>query len=764
MKVRGIAGTISIMILPLLTLTGCASFRAPSVSVNVAPKEPVIEKPAEADEKPAEDETDTQIIPEAEAMMTAGDNLIPGGDFSYSDSSWGVYTESGGSASFSVSSGTGTLKISDPGKVAHAVQLYVGGFELLQGGKYVFSAQIESDAERTFEWRIQLNGGDYHPYIDLEDVKIGPEKIKLSAEFTMEEASDPSPRMCFNLGDADREQGLESHTIVLDNVTLVMIDDSNAKKVENMGELNAINLNQIGYRPDDEKRAVFRSLEGDRFFSVVDAKSGKTVFEGTAEDGITFGTSGDKVGYGDFSEVKAPGIYKVKYAGNESYEFEIGNGVYDDALTDTVRMLYLQRCGIALPEQLAGDFTHEACHTEEAKIYGTEEMIEVSGGWHDAGDYGRYTGPGAKAAADLMLAFELFTDSFTESLNIPESGNGIPDVLNEAKYELDWLLKMQSDDGGIYHKVTGLNFDGFVKADECTEELYVLPISKTSTADFAGVMYMAARVFGKYDADFAAKCEKAADRAVDAYLARIDEKNYTNPKDVLTGEYADGCSADEFLWAICEGYKTTGDARFEKLLDKVDFSRITNDGFGWADMSGYAYYAYLSSPGKMNCEFDIENRFYKMCDELKSNALSGEAYGCTIVDEYVWGSNMIVANNGMALLMAHSLTGNEEYRQAAKRQLDYLFGTNTNSYCFLTGYGTQSPVNPHHRPSQAIGKCMKGMLIGGPDSRLEDPYAQAVLAGLPKARCYTDNAQSYSCNEITIYWNSPLCFLIAGLK
>ncbi len=153
-----------------------------------------------------------------------------------------------------------------------------------------------------------------------------------------------------------------------------------------------------------------------------------------------------------------------------------------------------------------------------------------------------------------------------------------------------------------------------------------------------------------------------------------------------------------------------------------------------------------------------------MCDMLTDTSLTKEAYGVTITGDYPWGSNMTVANNGMALLMAYKLTGNKDYELAAKRQLDYLLGTNCNSYCFLTGHGTQAPLHPHHRPSQAVGKCMQGMLVGGPDSRLEDPYAQAVLYGLPDGRCYTDNDQSYSCNEITIYWNSPLVFLLAGFR
>lgn len=719
--------------------------------------------------KTPETETGTKQETEQETKRKIEDdapvNLISSGDFKEPSSAWRIYTESGGSADLSIGGGTLTVKIADPGRVDHAVQLYCDGFEMLEGAKYMFSADISSDVDRYFEWRIQVNGGDYHPYARLENVSIGPEKTRITTEFTMTEPSDPAPRLCFNLGDKDNSQALGSHNVYISDLSLVMTDGSNAKKVDTLGESSDINVNQIGYRPQDEKRAVIRDVNKDTGFEVIDKNSGETVLKGSITPGNTLGSSGDNVGYADMTELKTPGIYFVRCANSgDSYEFTIGDGVYDDALIDSQRMLYLQRCGIELPEDLAGAFEHAACHTEEAQVYGGKEYVEVSGGWHDAGDYGRYASPAAKAVADLLLAYECFPDSFGDDNNIPESGNGVPDVLDEARYELEWLHKMQSDDGGVYHKVTGVTFDGFVRADECTEKLYVFAESKTATADFAGVMYMAARVYEDIDKEFADKCLGAADRALLAYIRHKEDRNFTNPSGVNTGEYGDSCSQDEYLWAICEGYKTTGDKRFEEMLPDVDMTKIKVDGFGWQDMSGYAYFAYLTAAKPMRGGDEMKDRFYRMCDDLKELSLNGESYGSTIADDYPWGSNMTIANNGMALLMAYKLTGNGDYQRAAKRQLDYLFGTNSTSYCFLTGYGTKCPKDPHHRPGQAVGECMKGMLVGGPDSALEDPYAKAVLTGLPKARCYTDNNQSYSCNEITIYWNSPLCFLLAGLK
>ncbi len=761
-KNRSITGII-FAIFASVVLAGCSI----GANVPVPPGDPPAipaSDPGETADEP-DDKDSGQKNEEETSSSETGINLIPGADFKDTNSNWGIYTESGGSGSFSVSGGKLTMKISDPGKVAHAVQLYCGGFELLQGAKYAFSADISSDVDRIFEWRIQMNGGDYHPYVGIKEFEIGPEPVMLTSEFVMEESSDPAPRLCFNFGDALRAQGLEAHNIYISNISLVMLDDTNAKKVEKMGELLDVNINQIGYRQKDEKRAVLRNAAADgESFSIVNAADDKVVYEGKVTPGIQLGQSGDHVGYAVFSDYTTPGRYKVRSAsGSESYEFDIKDDVYSSALLDSLRMLYLQRCGCELPESLAGDFAHGICHDEEAQIYGSKRYVEVSGGWHDAGDYGRYASPAAKAVADLLLAYDLFPEAFDDNNNIPESGNGIADILDEARYELEWLLKMQADDGGVYHKVTGLTFDGFVKADECTEKLYVFPESKTATADFAGVMFMASRSYRGIDDEFAEKCKNAADRALTAYIKHKDDRNFTNPPEVNTGEYGDGNSMDEFLWAIMEAHKTTGDSKYEKMLEYVDLERITDDDFGWEDMSGYAYYAYLTSPYKLDLDV-LKERFFAMCDKYKDMALSGEAYGVTMIDEYPWGSNMYIANNGMALLMAYKLTGNKDYELAAKRQLDYIFGVNCNSYCFLTGYGTQAPLHPHHRPSQAIGKCMKGMLVGGPDSSLEDPYAQAVLAGLPKARCYTDNDQSYSCNEITIYWNSPLVFLLAGFK
>lgn len=700
---------------------------------------------------------------ESEEEIVIGQNIIPNGDFFENSSKWNMHQESGGSATYTTS-GKLRVRIASPGRKAHSVQMYCDGFELLHLAEYEASFDISSSVDRFIEWRIQVNGGDYHPYYLDEHLEIGPDEKHVTAKFVMEEASDPAPRLCFNLGDAGNEQGLERHEVVIDNVSLVLQNASNAKKVDISVDESNININQIGYRPNDFKRAVFRDASKDKTFEVINAENGKSVYSGDLVEVKNYGTSYDNVAWGDFSAVTLPGTYFIKADNSgESFEFNISEDVYDDAFNSVCKMLYLQRCGMPLTKDYADDFSHGACHTESAYLYEGHEPIDVTGGWHDAGDYGRYTVPGAKTVADMMLAYESYPDAFSDETGIPESGNNIADVLDEVRYELEWLLKMQSENGGIYHKVTGLNFDGIVKPDKCTETLYVLPESKTATGDFAAVMFMASRVYSSIDNKFAERCLNAAKAALPYLEEHLGKRNYVNPKDVITGEYPDTTSMDEYLWALCEGYKTLGDNEYAKKIASLDYEKIPGDGLGWATVTEYAYYAYLTSEKEIeSLPIDFKKAFINCANEVKNIALK-ENYGATIKDDYTWGSNMNICNNGIIMLMANELTGDDDYLKAAKYQLDYIMGTNTCSYCFITGEGTLSPRDPHHRPSQFIGKVMPGMLVGGPDSNLEDPFAKAVLHGVPNAHCYVDNAQSYSCNEITIYWNSPLIYLMAGL-
>jgi endoglucanase len=184
-------------------------------------------------------------------------------------------------------------------------------------------------------------------------------------------------------------------------------------------------------------------------------------------------------------------------------------------------------------------------------------------------------------------------------------------------------------------------------------------------------------------------------------------------------------------------------------------------------MGLYAEYD-LAMSGKDGAA-DAAGRLMAAADELAEKSMA-DGYMMGLMNNYPWGSNMTVANNGVLFGMAADVAANgtssskgyteDDFKALAEAQLDYLLGANPLGYCYVTGFGTFTPEDPHHRPSQVAGAAMPGMLVGGPASGLEDPYAASVLADVPAAMCYVDNVQSYSTNEVTIYWNSPLVYLL----
>ncbi len=689
-------------------------------------------------------------------------NMIKNGDFSAGSENWHTFITAGGASTYSAVDGALCVDITSCGGAEYSVQLYYDGFKLETGGKYTFAFDAKCDVDREIEARLQVNGGDYAAYAQ-GFFNLTGEMQTFKIDFTMDKGTDPAPRLAFNLGTPKSSSGLPPNKVYFDNIEVTLTDGSGLVKPEPEPERPDINVNQIGYEPDDKKIAILRGEAAGDTFQVLDA-NGSVAFEGPLSGPITSEPSGETNYTADFSALTAEGVYTVKCGSAQSYEFKIARGVYDDAFKAIFRMLYLQRCGSALPAEYAAGFAHDACHTGKAVIYGTAQKKDVSGGWHDAGDYGRYVVSGAKAVADLLLAYQDNQEALgRDDLGIPESGNGKPDILDEARYELDWMFKMQDKSGGVYHKVTCLAFPGFVMPTEETDQLYIMPVSDTATGDFAAVMAMSYNVFKGSDKKYADKCLAAAKKAW-VYLENNYGASFKNPSDVLTGEYGDNDNSDERYWAAAALYNATGDKKYIDEFERILWVKTAIlDGYGWTRVGGYGNKIYLSlDPSATNPEY-----VQKIKDAIKQTAdkylqySKADAYGMSLGMTYPWGSNMTVCDNANFLIYASGLLGNEEYAAAADKHLDYIFGANPMSTCYVTGFGSLSPIHTHHRPSLALGTEMPGMLAGGPNSNLEDPYAKAVLLDKAPAKCYVDNDQSFSTNEVTVYWNSPLIYLMA---
>ena len=691
----------------------------------------------------------------------AGQELIKNTDCDTKDK-YGLYLDGGAKAKLGVTEGCLDVSITDVGELNYGVQLNYPIIPLYKGAKYELSFDIMGDKERYVEAMIQMDGGDYRSYV-WTDCTVTDEWQTVKKTFTMKEANDIASKLCFNMGnqakDADRDLG--EHHLYVDNVHIKIVDDSAVDYDADKAPETPILTNQLGYLPGAEKVAVIRltdalkGAEAPAEFSVVNAATDEAVFTGAVTGGVKNEAADETNYFADFSSVTTEGKYYIQCGPAKSYEFSIGKTVYDDLLDASVYMLYTQRCGM----EVKGDaMTHDACHTSIAKVFGTDEEIEVTGGWHDAGDYGRYVVPAAQTVADLFIAYDANKDLFGDNTGIPESGNGVADILDEARYELEWMLKMQNKTtGGVYHKVSCKSFPGMtVMPEDEKGTLYVTPVSTTATADFCASMAMAYEYYTGIDDEFAAKCLDAA-KAAWGFLEEHPEFIFKDQApDITTGDYGDKSDKDERYWAACQMYRATGDAKYMEGVSKIQ------TGLGWANMGTFGSMAYLTmDESKQDPELreKMLASVFEQADSYLENSQANpyrEALGA-----YFWGCNMDAANGGMILGFADSLDPSKGYKKAAAEQINYLLGRNPLGYSFVTGYGTVAAENPHHRPSIATGQCVPGMLVGGPNSELQDTKAEAFLADAPPAKCWLDNTDSYSTNEVTIYWNSPLTALLA---
>ncbi len=532
--------------------------------------------------------------------------------------------------------------------------------------------------------------------------------------------------------------------------------------------IRSITINQIGYPIYSKKLAMFKGRGGD--YRVVNEATQEVVFCGQAGDPVKDEASGVTIYTGDFSLIEESGQYHIEQDGRESSgSFRVSERPYSKLHKGLLKAFYYFRCSVDLEEEFAGAWHHKACHLAESTVYlQPNTLLDSRGGWHDAGDYGKYSGSGAKAVADLLLAYELYPEAFSEPVPLPETDDHTPDVLHECRVELEWLLKMQEDEtGGVFHKLTTLHFPALdVMPEDDLSDLYLSPISATATGCFAGVMAAAARIYMPFDSDFAEGCLKAAIAAWKWLEQNPNVSGFTNPTGIVTGEYGDEQDLDERYWAAAELFRSTGDESYHRVfqvLSKGSFSKIH---LGWADMGGYGTITYLLHGEEQvndNLYAELKREWLKEANRLVQQGNQDGYHISLRTEDYIWGSNMLMMNNAMFLLLAYVLYEDPAFEACALNHLHYLMGRNVLDISYVTGFGDHRVMNPHHRPSVGddVVAPVPGMVVGGPDRELHDDYVREHLQGNPAAQCFVDHEDSYSTNEVTIYWNSPALFVVS---
>ena len=553
---------------------------------------------------------------------------------------------------------------------------------------------------------------------------------------------------------------------------------------------NPIKVNQVGYLTHESKIATIEPEAKTKSFLIRD-QEGKTVWR-TKRASTKKSPFSSKIRQEiDFSSITKPGRYTL-VAGRHQQSFIISNDPYTEALKASIKGYYYQRSGESLERKYAGEYARPAAHLDSHVMVhpsaatpkrpaGT--IISSPKGWYDAGDYNKYIVNSGFTLGLILQSYQLHQDRFNAlNLQIPESDNKIPDILDEMMYNLEWMLTMQDPtDGGVYHKLTTPNFEGFVMPEDCKQQRYVVQKTTTAALDFAATMALAARIYQRFP-EFKDFCQQAREAAERAYAWAVkhptvyydqDGNNKKFSPAIQTGGYGDNHTEDEFFWAATELYLTTSETSY---LEQA--KQFVPDEFSipaWGNVAGLGIFQWvnqelLGTPdaGKLPMEV-LKESLKEKCDEsIKELPTSSfhSIFGNSAKD-FHWGSNAeSCLGRGIAQMYEYALTKDSKYRQAALSTLDYFFGRNATGYCYLTGFGTQRVMNIHHRISAAdnIKEPVPGLVAGGANKGQEDAeFVPAYTSKIPD-ESYQDHVGSYASNEIAINWNAYLVSLLGWIN
>jgi endoglucanase len=602
-------------------------------------------------------------------------------------------------------------------------------------------------------------------------------------------------------------------------------------------------VDQIGYRTDAaRKMAIFADpINGQNgavtytpgtTFQVRRTSDDAVVFTGntvTWKAGQTDTVSGDKVWTGDFSAFKTAGEYYLLDVTNSlrSYPFRIDNNLFNDVLKTSNRTFYYQRTGTAIDAAHGGNWTHAIDHVgpnqdTQARQWANGAVVagstvrDLSGGWFDAGDYNKYVPFTTGVLWNLLTAYEWNPGAFGDNTNIPESGNGTPDTLDEVKYELDWLLKMQTANGSVLNRVANATYNaGNYDPSTDTQPRYYTAATTWATASFAASTAHASRVFRTFNPAYADTL-LAASRAAWAYLNATPTMTPASGNDGggsggsgggLAAAGADSDTGDDLrlrILASAELYKTTGEVPFKTYFEANAKNAAASVGGFHPLLGGYtrfdasqamdlnhAYVTYATSTStNATLVTEIKTSLKHMVDDQIIGAVNSESdpYRAFMWDgHYTWGSNQLKSEWANLLTFAIKLNVNAantaKYREAGEEYVHYILGRNPLNQNYLSNIGIKGVDLGADKPAMEVyhswfgdGSAkydgttslygpVPGYLVGGPNQ-----FYGGSLTGTPRsnppAKSFKDwntswPENSWEITEPAIYYQAAFQLLLS---
>ncbi len=743
---------------------------------------------------------------------------------------WHICESLPGTATFDITGGTYNVTVTNPGNNRWDVQFRHRGLTIENGHKYTVKFTVTATKDCSIYSQIGEMGPPYTQFWNINEnfstleLKANTPKT-FTQEFTMKQATCKTAEWAFQLG-GNLVSASSLPTFKFDNMYLLDPEFPGYEEIP-PEPTNGVRVNQEGYYPNLEKVATLVNSSTSPVGWKLVNSSGTTVAEGKSTVKGFDKASGDNVHIIDFSSYRTEGTgYKLiadssdaNATPSESMPFDIRKDLYTTMKDKAIKYFYHNRSGIEikLPYCEEIQWARPAGHIRDVlgpdptKDYKADYTLDVTGGWYDAGDHGKYVVNGGISTWTVMNEYEraLYLGDTTiapyadNTMNIPESGNSYPDILDETRYNLKTLLKMQVPAGNtlagmVHHKAHDERWTGLaIRPDQDTQNRYLQPPSTAATLNLAAIAAQGSRLWKKYDSTFASTCLSAAETAWDAAVAHpaiFADMNQSSGG----GAYGDDYVGDDFYWAACELYITTGKTKY---LDYIQSSKhylempTTLTGgedkgltgcFDWGNTQGLGTISLALVPNNLP-DTDIEkakSNIKAAADKFISIEKT-QGYGVPIEESgtdtsglvgFPWGSNSFVVNEAIVMAYAYEFSEvnnikDTKYLSGVSTAMDYILGRNPNVQSYVTGYGENPLENPHHRfwayqVDNTFPKAPAGCISGGPNSGLQDPWVKGSgwIPGTRAAeKCFMDHIESWSTNEITINWNAPLAWVSAYL-
>lgn len=742
--------------------------------------------------------------PSAESPESAGEPAPPGGNLlknsHFEDGKslpWMTSFTSPGTGEAVVENGALCVNVEKKGTNAWDAQVRHREMIIQKGHTYSVKFKAWADKPTKVRPKVGQAGPPYGEYW-AGTLSVTTEPQVFEGNFTMSGDDDRTAEFAFHFG--GNLASAEPLKFCIDDVYLTDPQFTPPPDAE-QAPLPKVRVNQLGYYPGLSKYGVaVNSATAPLDWKLLGA-DGKEVLAGKTKPLGMDADSGDTLHAIDFSLATTPGAgYVLEVGSDKSYPFAIGNDIYKDLKYSALAYFYHNRSGIEIKAEYVGDakWARPAGHLSDKEVPCAPEAqcdykLDVTGGWYDAGDHGKYVVNGGISLWTMLNQYERLKDlgsslkDFDDGkLKIPENANHRNDLLDEARWEMEWMLKMQVPAGQkmagmVHHKMHDKEWTALGMKPPTQAEMlrFLRPVSTAATLNLAATAAQAARIWKPIDGAFAAKCLKAAETAYAA--AKQNPAIYAKKEDTIGGgPYDDVHVDDDFYWAAAELFVTTKKPAYKADLTASKYFKevSTKDGdaptsMTWALTDALGTISLATVPGALpKPEQDAQRQLIVGAADKYLAIIAKQGYRTPFEaagGAYPWGSNSFVLNNAIILGLAYDFSKDQKYLQGTVDAMNYIFGVNAMAQSYVTGYGANALKFPHHRfwshqVNEQFPEAPAGAVSGGPNSSIQDPYAKAAgLKGCKPQKCFVDHSEAWSVNEITINWNAPLAWLAAFL-